>query len=98
MDFLKNWLIVTVCLKFCRPISALLILLSLCILLVAGLSNMYETLGSIETITTIFVLAIIPGLLFGYCLMIFQHKIGKWYYKKHPEQPRPAWWKSDYES
>lgn len=98
MDFLKNCLIVTIFLEFCKPIALLLAILLFGVLLLFGFANMAGTLGASRTIATVFIFAIIPGLIFGYGFVLLQRKIGKWYYKIHPKQPRPAWWKNKYEA
>lgn len=85
---------IAVCLKYPRLITFLIAFVFLFLLLAPGFSDMYSTLGLAGMAVFLLIFCIAPGVLLGYGTVKLQRKIGKWYYKRHPELPKPSWWKN----
>ena len=87
---------VDVCLKYPKMITFLIASVFLLMLLIPGFTSMYDTLGLAGIIVFGLIFCVAPGCLLGYGAVRLQRKIGKWYYQKHPELPKPFWWKEEF--
>ena len=84
------------CLKYPKLVLFLVLLVFVLSFLGPGFACMYDALGFSGMTVFGLIFCIAPGCLLGYGLVLLQRRIGKWYYKQHPELPKPSWWKEEY--
>lgn len=83
------------CLKYPKLVLLLVLLVFILGFLVLGFASIYDALGLSAMTVFGLIFCIAPGCLLGYGLVLLQRKIGKWYYKRHPELSKPFWWKEE---
>lgn len=83
------------CLKYPKLVLLLVLLVFILGFLVPGFASIYDALGFSGMTVFGLIFCIAPGYLLGYGLVLLQRKIGKCYYKRHPELPKPFWWKEE---
>lgn len=83
------------CLKYPKLVLLLVLLVFILGFLVPGFASIYDALGFSGMTVFVLIFCIAPGYLLGYGLVLLQRKIGKWYYKRHSELPKPFWWKEE---
>lgn len=79
------------CLKYPKLVLLLVLLVFILVFLGSGFTSIYDALGFSGMTVFGLIFCIAPGCLLGYGFVLLQRKIGKWYYKRHPELPKPFW-------